>query len=241
MKKIIITLFFLSTFLISCEKESTGGVSRVTNYPEFTLLGDDVIYVNKGNEYIDPGVIVTEGGVEIPYETTITGTFRGGTTLDTNVVDVYQIVYSATNQDGFSGSIARTVYVIENGDLTTNISGLYTSTVVRNGSSSAQYTNMEYILVWKKDNGTYEMSDGIGGYYAIGRGYGNAYTARPVIITANDIPSNSFTIPAFTVGTFGGVASMSGLTANSVNNTLSYTTIWDAGYTFVVTLTKVNI
>jgi hypothetical protein len=34
---------------------------------------------------------------------------------------------------------------------------------------------------------------------------------------------------------------MSGLTANSVNNTLSYTTIWDAGYTFVVTLTKVNI
>ncbi|HQA74489.1 BT_2262 family domain-containing protein [Flavobacterium sp.] len=240
MKKII-SILVITFLIVSCSKEDTGNVSRVTNYPEFTLLGDDVIFVNKGNEFIDPGVIVTEGGVEIPYETTITGTYRGGTTLDTNVVDVYQIVYSAINQDGFSGSIARTVYVIENGDLTTNISGLYTSTVVRNGSSSAQYTNMEYILVWKKDNGTYEMSDGIGGYYAIGRAYGSGYAARPVIITANDIPSNNFSVPAFSVGAFGGVAIMSGLTANSTNNTLSYSTEWDSGYTFVVTLTKVNI
>ena len=240
MKKVILSLLFLSTVLVSCSEDSTGDVSRVTNYPEFTLLGDEVVYVQKGTAYTDAGVIVTEGGVEIPYETTVSGDYRGGTTVDTNVVDVYHVIYSAENQDGFSGSISRTVVVYENSDLITSIAGLYKSTVVRNGASSAQYTNMEYILVWKNTDGTYGMSDSIGGYYAIGRAYGVGYAAGPVTITANDIPSNSFApIPSFGVGAFGGTAVMSGLTADPVNNKLSFTTTWDAGYTFVVTMTKV--
>lgn len=240
MKKVLLSLVFLCTFFVSCDSDTTSNVSRVTNYPIFTLLGDDVIYVQKGDEFIDPGVLVTEGGVEIPYQTTISGDYRGGTTLDTNVVDVYQVVYSAQNQDGFSGSASRTVIVYENSDLVSSISGLYLSKVVRNGVSSAQYTNMEYVLVWKNSNGTYEMSDGIGGYYNIGRGYGVGYAAGPVIITANDISTNNFApIPSFGVGAFGGNAVMSGLTADPANNKLSFSTVWDAGYTFNVTLTKV--
>lgn len=240
MKKVILSLLFICTVLVSCEDDTTGGVSRITNYPEFTLLGDDVVYVQKGSPYVDAGVIVTEGGVEIPYETTVSGDYQGGTSVDTNVVDVYHITYSAQNQDGFSGSASRTVIVYENSDLTTSIAGLYRSTVVRNGAASAQYTNMEYILVWKNPNGTYGMSDGIGGYYAIGRAYGVGYAAGPVTITANDIPTNNFApIPSFGVGDFGGNAVMSGLTANPGANTLSFTTVWDAGFTFVVTMTKV--
>jgi len=227
-------------FLVSCESDTTGNVSKVTNYPQFTLNGDAIIYVQKGDEFIDPGVIVTEGGVEIPYTTSVSGDYRGGTTLDTDIVDVYQIVYSAVNQDGFSGSISRTVIVYEDSDLITSISGLYKSTVVRNGVVSAQYANLKYVLVWKNTDGTYEMSDGIGGYYAIGRGYGTGYAARPVIITANDIATNNFApIPSFGVGAFGGTATMSGLTANPATNKLSFSTTWDAGYTFVVTMTKV--
>jgi len=239
MKKIV--LFLVAGLLsISCSEDTTGDVSRITNYPQFTLLGDEVIYLQKGDEFIDPGVIVTEGGVEIPYTTSITGSYRGGTTLNTNVVDVYSIIYSAVNQDGFSGSISRTVIVYENSDLITSIAGLYKSTVVRNGASSAQYTNMEYVLVWKNDDGTYGMSDGIGGYYDLGRAYGPGYAAGPVTITAIDIPTNSFApIPSFGVGAFGGVAVMSGLTANPSTNKLSFSTTWDSGYTFVVTMTKV--
>lgn len=241
MKKVLLSLVFLCTLFVSCDSaDTTGNVSRVTNYPIFTLLGDDVIYVQKGDEFIDPGVIVTEGGNAIPYTTTVSGDYRGGTTLDTNVVDVYQVVYSAQNQDGFSGSASRTVIVYENSDLVSSISGLYLSKVVRNGVSSAQYTNMKYVLVWKNSNGTYEMSDGIGGYYNLGRGYGVGYAARPVIITANDISTNNFApIPTFGVGAFGGTATMSGLNANPSANTLSFSTVWSAGYTFNVTLTKV--
>ncbi len=230
----------MSTVLVSCSEDSTGNVSRITNYPEFTLKGSELIYLQKGATYTDPGVTVTEGGTEIPYETSVTGDFRGGTSVNTNVVDVYNVIYSAKNKDGFSGSASRTVVVYENSDLTSSIAGLYKSTVVRNGASSAQYTNMEHILVWKNANGTYGMSDGIGGYYAIGRSYGVGYAAGPVTITANDIPTNSYAaIPSFGVGAFGGTATMTGLTANPTNNTLSFTTTWDAGYTFVVTMTKV--
>ena len=240
MKKVILSLLFISTVLVSCDSETTGDVSKITYYPEFTLLGEEVVYVQKGSTYVDAGVLVTEGGVEIPYETTVSGDYRGGTSVDTNIVDVYHISYTAQNQDGFSGSASRTVVVYEDSDLTTSIAGLYSSTVIRNGSNNPQYYNMEHILVWKNNDGTYGMSDGIGGYYAIGRSYGVDYAAGPVTITAIDIPSNSFApIPSFGVGAFGGTAVMSGLTANPTANTLSYTTTWDAGFTFVVTMTKV--
>lgn len=240
MKKVILSLLFLCTVLVSCESDTTGGVSRVTGYPTFTVLGDDVIYVQKGTTYTDPGVIVTENGIEIPFQTTISGSYRGGTSIDTNVVDIYSVLYSAVNQDGFAGSASRTVIVYENSDLISSIAGLYKSTVVRNGVVSAQYANMEYVLVWQNANGTYEMSDGIGGYYNLGRGYGVGYAAGPVIITANNIATNNYApIPSFGVGAFGGVANMSGLTANPVANTLSFSTTWDAGFTFVVTMTKV--
>lgn len=242
MKKIIIALLLVSSvFFIACDTApETANVSKVTNYPNFTVNGDDIVYVQKGQPYVDAGVTVTENGVEIPYQVSVSGDYQGGNSIDTNIVDVYHVTYSAINQDGFAGSASRTVIVYEDSDLTSSIAGLYTSTVVRNGAGSAQYTDMEYILVWENANGTYSMSDGIGGYYAIGRAYGITYAAGPVTITANNVATNDYApIPSFGVGDFGGNAVMSGLTANPVANTLSYTTIWDSGFTFVVTMTKV--
>jgi len=242
MKKIIVILLMASGLIFTaCDNApETANVSRVTNYPNFTVHGDEVIYVLKGQTYVDPGVTVTENGIEIPYEVSISGDYRGGDSIDTNIVDVYHVSYSAVNQDGFSGSASRTVIVYENSDLTTSIAGLYKSTVVRNGASLAQYQNMEYILVWSNTDGTYSMSDGIGGYYAIGRGYGVGYAAGPVTITANDIATNNYApIPSFGVGDFGGNAVMDGLTADPGANTLSFTTVWDSGFTFVVTMTKI--
>ena len=239
MKKVFL-IGIVSLLIFSCSQDSTDNVSKVTHYPELTLLGDDIIYVQKGGVFNDPGIIAMEGENEIPYTTTISGDYQGGDSVDTNVIDVYHITYSAVNQDGFSGSVSRTVIVYEDSDLVNSISGLYTSTVVRNGVSKPQYTDMKYVLVWKNTDGTYQISDGIGGYYNIGRSYGVGYAAGPVIITANDISTNNYApIPSFGVGAFGGVATMNGLTANPANNTLSFTTSWDAGFTFVTTMTKV--
>lgn len=246
MKKII-SIIVVTFLLVSCSPEDTGNVSKITNYPEFTLLGDSVIFLNKGEEFVDPGVIATEGDNEIPYETTVTGTYRGGTTLDTNVVDIYQIVYTAVNQDGFSGTASRTVYVIETGDLTTNIAGLYTSTVFRNGTSSAQYTNMKYVIIWKKADGTYQISDAFAGWYSIGRAIANSNTSGGIIV-ANDIAANDFSFPVtLTNDYFGGVSNITGLTVDPATKKLVLTTSWAApgnpptNYQFVGTLTQVQL
>jgi hypothetical protein len=238
MKKLFLFLC-AATLVIACDEQESGDVSRVTNFPVFELMGDDLIIVEKGSTFTDPGVIVTEGGMEIPYTTSVTGAFRGGTSIDTNVEDVYSIVYSATNQDGFSGQAQRTVIVVENGDLSTSIAGLYRGNVVRNGVVSAQYQDLEYVLIWNEGGNNYHMSDGIGGYYAIGRAYGNDYAA-PMDIIANDIPTNNFTIPNYTVGTFGGVVDNTEFTVNAEAGTIHFVSDWDSGYTFDVTLEQVQ-
>ena len=129
--------------------------------------------------------------------------------------------------------------VVNNADLTTSLEGIYTSTVVRNGSASPQYTDMSYIIVWKNADGTYELSDGIGGYYNMGRGYGANYIAPGMKVTANDIATNDFTITDFGVKTFGGACAVAGFTVDAAAKTINFVTTWDVGYDFDVTLTQV--
>ena len=241
MKKIFIQLVVFSGLLFTSCSTDTDNVSKVTNYPVLELNGEEEIIIPLGGTYNDEGIIATEDGVEIPYTTKVTGTLRGGSTVDTNKADIYSVSYSAINKDGFPGTITRKVIVVDNGDLVTSIAGLYRSTCTRNGVLTAQYTDMEYVLIWKNANGTYQISDGIGLYYAVGRAYGDTYLATPVIVTANSIPANNYTISPFTVGTFGGNCIMSGLNANPANSTVSFSTVWDSGFTFDVVLNKVQI
>lgn len=243
MKKIVITLFlFCGLLLVSCENDSTANVSRVTYYPLISVVGNDPIFVQKGGAFSDPGAIATEGDKEIPFTTSVSGNYREGTSINTNIIDEYSVNYTATNVDGFKASGTRKVYVYNNGDLVNSLEGIYTSTVVRGGKSSAQYTDMGYILIWKNADGTYEMSDGFGGYYNIGRGYGTAYAGRPVIITANNIPTNNFSIPNFSNDGFGGNIVMSEFTVNAESKTITFTSTWDGSSngTFKVTLTQVQ-
>lgn len=238
--RIVFFTMISSLVMMSCQKKKDSeDISRVTNYPTFVVKGEDPIFVEKGTPYNEPGVIATENGKEIDVTTSVVGHYRGGKTLDVNVPDYYTITYSATNKDGFEGSVTRDVYVAETGDLVNSIAGLYTSTVVRNGSSGAAYTNMKYILIWDEGNNVYGISDGIGGYYDIGRGYGYNYAA-PTTVTANDISANDFSYTTYPVKTFGGTVTMSGMKADPANNTLSFTAAWDAGYTFEVTLKQVQ-
>jgi hypothetical protein len=240
MKKLIIALLISVSCFTACTTVDTADVSRITYFPVFTVSGASTVFVKKGATYVEPGAVAKAGTTIVPTVTTSVGNYTGTSPMNTSIPDQYLVSYSATNVDGFVGSASREVWVYNTGDLVNSIEGLYTSTVVRNGLSGAQYTDMKYILIWKNANGTYEMTDGLGGYYNYGRGYGVGYAARPVTITANSIATNDFSVPNFSVGAFGGVAKMSGISVDAAAKTITYTTTWDAGYTFVVTLKQVQ-
>jgi hypothetical protein len=242
LKKSVYILMALLVTLMGCEEDkSSEGLSRLTYYPDFVFNGDEVVFVAKDAEFNEPGVTATEKGNSIPVTTSASGLYFGETALDTSSPDIYDVTYSATNTDGFAGTQSRRVIVAGQGDLVNSIEGLYTSTVVRNGVAAAQYTDMPYVIIRKTDADTYELSDGIGGYYDLGRAYGTLYAAQPATVTANDIATNDFTFgPAFGVGAFGGAAEITSMSVDPIAKTVKFTTEWDGGYTFVVTLKQVE-
>jgi hypothetical protein len=241
MKNNILLLAGIALFAFTgCEKETTGGLSKVTNYPLMEVAGPTTVYLEAGTAYTDPGVTATENGQDIPVVTTSgLGTYRGES-FDVNVPDKYTLTYTSTNQDGFDGVKARTLWVYKTGDLVNSIEGLYNATVVRNGSSGAPYTSMKHVLIWKNADGTYELSCGIGSYYETGRRYGINYIAPGAVITANSIAGNDFVLPTFSVRSFGGVCEMTSMSVDAANKTISFSTDWDAGYTFEVELKQVQ-
>lgn len=244
-KNILILWFIFSVvFIISCEKESAD-VSEITNYPVFTMTGASEILHPLGTAFTDPGVTAKEGGAIIPVTVDVNGVYSSysNTTVDGTLANKYEIEYSAINKQGLPGSVMRTVYVAGTGDLVNSIEGLYTSTVSRNGATpAAQYTEMQYVMIWKTGANTYQISDCIGGYYDIGRAYGAGYMASGMTITATDIPTNSFTFGSGVgVGAFGGLCEMNYMTVDAANKTIEFKSTWDSGYNFVVTLKQIAI
>jgi hypothetical protein len=102
--------FVALCFTIACNKEpdfnypeGTVGRSKITNFPVLTLQGDEVMVLEKGTAFTDPGVSAKEGTNDL------TPTVSGS--VDINTPGVYKINYSAVNKDGFSASTSRTVVV----------------------------------------------------------------------------------------------------------------------------------
>jgi hypothetical protein len=109
MKKYSVFIFTIFILLTSCKKDkiiSTAdqvGISKVTYFPILTMKGDNIMVVEKGGTFTDPGVTAKAGESDVPV--TSTGT------VNTSTPGVYTINYSATNKDGFSASLRRTVAV----------------------------------------------------------------------------------------------------------------------------------
>lgn len=242
-----ISMLLLTLFSCNLEPEIH---STVTNYPIMSLKGDQTVFVPLGSAYNDPGITATENGVEIAYTSTAVGVYRKGNKLDTNIADQYTQTYKATNKDGFSNTITRTVIVYKTGDLVNSIEGLYLSTTRRNGSllpaSQGSSVDMKYVHIWKNTNGTYQVSDAFGGWYDIGRKIGVTSATQGGTITGN-IPTNTFTFPGnpLTNEYFGGTANITGLTVSAATKTVVLTCVWNTTppvtvYTFVSTLTQVQ-
>lgn len=223
--------------------------STVTNYPLITINGDNILNAPLGEAFTDPGAVATIDEEEVPVNTTYTGRYRGNVyngTLQTEVADLYIARYSATNPDGFDGVATRQIYVGNTGDLVNSIEGLYRATVVRNGApAGTQYSDMEYVLIWKNANGTYQISDSIGGYYEYGRAYGVTYINPGGIIVANDISANDFSFPGTQTNiSFGGSSQITSMTVNPADNSIDMVTVWQADasttYTFEIHLEQVQ-
>ncbi|WP_417350562.1 immunoglobulin-like domain-containing protein [Flavobacterium alkalisoli] len=232
--------------LTSCGYEDPVD-SKVTYYPIIEVNGGDVL-LNLGDSYTDPGAVATIDDEEVPVDIRFVGRYRNNvsTTLDTNIADIYTQEYSATNEDGFSGTSTRQVIVANTGDLVNSIEGLYTSTVFRNGtqgSPASAYTDIEYMLIWKNADGSYQISDSFGGWYLFGRAIDFSETPGGIIV-ANDIPSNDFSFPGTQTNRyFGGSAEITDLTVDPVTKTLVLTTVWNVSgttYTFESQLTQVQ-
>ena len=109
-----IKLYFLAfvalCFTIACNKEpdfnypeGTVGRSKITNFPVLTLNGDEVMVIEEGTDFTDPGASAKEGTNDLTVSTS--------GNVDNNTAGVYSLTYSAVNKDGFSASARRTVVV----------------------------------------------------------------------------------------------------------------------------------
>jgi len=237
-------IIYLFTVLLAltfsgCKKEYED-LYRVTYYPTFEMTGDEVVFNTFGANFTDPGIKATEGDKDIPVTTTIAGDFFGATSFSATGADRYLYTYSATNSDGYEATTSRLVYNVKSGDLVTSIEGLYKATVTRNKVLTAQYTNLEYVMIAKSAANTYVLSDAIGGYYDIGRAYGAGYRAPGMTVTSTNIPGNSFTFGTSVVGGFGGAVTMKSMTVNAANKTIDFECTWNV-YTFLITLKQVQL
>jgi hypothetical protein len=108
MKKISILVIAIFS-IVSCNKDKINntadkvGISKVTHFPILTVAGDDIIAIENGSTYNEPGVTAKAGDADVPVTTS--------GTVNTGQDGVYTLTYSAVNPDGFSATATRTVAV----------------------------------------------------------------------------------------------------------------------------------
>jgi len=244
MKYIYFTICLLLVGLLtSCTEETTAGISRVTDFPIITINGDKTQFVNVSDSFVDEGAVSKEGEDEIETITEISKGEYFGEAISSKTPDKYVISYSAINKDGFKGNNFRTVWFYDDVNLNTSIEGIYLSDVQRAPSftPSPAYDDLKYVIIRKTGDKTYSISHSIGGYYSIGRGYGDDYAAKGGTITINDLAANNFTLGGAKIPGWGLDIEISEFLVDAANNTITYTGSGSFGNgTFKVQLKKVE-
>lgn len=109
----VVTL--LSIITVSCDSEGDSvGISQTTFFPTFELTDGEMVVIETGSTFT-PSATVMEG------TNTLTPTIDNG--INSAVPGVYNVVYSAENTDGYSGSTTQTVIVYDPSIVPTNVVG----------------------------------------------------------------------------------------------------------------------
>lgn len=177
---IMLLLLTSATTLTSCDDDSSAGVTRITYYPVLTLQGEATMHVDKGTTFNDPGCSAEMNGEDVTSQVVTSGT------VNTAKSGVYTVTYSAVNADGFSASTSRTVIVTDPNDVK---EGVFHSDPASfrdyNGAQVAFGSDFE-VVITNNDNGTYHVTDLLGGWYSQRIGYGDNYNMEGDVTIADD-------------------------------------------------------
>lgn len=225
----IAMLAFAAFVTISCDDESTEGMTRITYYAKLTLEGDKTLKVDKGTEFVDPGYSAIMEGEDV---TDMVEVFSN---VNTEKSGVYNISYAIVNKDGFYSTANRTVIVTDPND---PVEGLYETDPEKSyrlyGDKTPYGASFD-ILILNNGDGTYSVDDLLGGWYCQRAGYGSDYAMEGTISV--DADGNITMIESYVPG-WGDWAT--GMTDGKVTGR---TITWNVEYTdypffFIVTMYK---
>ena len=181
----IVMLLAVSMFFVGCKKESKG-LTRVTYYPVITLEGDNVVVIERGEEYVEPGFTCTMGEDDVTDQVTVSGE------VDSNECGFYTITYtSPNNADGFGASTSRTVVVHVSDPLegstfavvAPSLRNYNGNEVAYDKGDGAVYTST---ISYCMGDGVYVVDDMFGGWYSQRAGYGANYNMEGYIHINDD-------------------------------------------------------
>jgi hypothetical protein len=155
MKKFLLSIIMVLPvlFMGSCEKESEG-LTRITYYPLLSVNGSSAV-IGIGESFVDEGCTATLNGKDVSSEV------QSSNNIDNTKYGAYKVNYIVYNEDGFSASASRDVFVT-NG---TNFANLY---LADSKYGSRQFSGLP-ISIYDNGDGTYTIEDILGGFYGLGR------------------------------------------------------------------------
>ncbi len=123
-KKLSVHIFLIFSCLIlfSCKKDNFNyppgmvGISKIIFFPSVTIVGDRLLILQQGAPFTD-SVISTLNGQPVPFTTNVT--------VSTANPGVYNVVYTASNPQGFTATDWRTIVVIGSDVAANDFSGTY--------------------------------------------------------------------------------------------------------------------
>lgn len=151
----IAMLTFAAFVNISCDDESTEGMTRITYYPTISILGESDVIINIGETYNDEGCSAIMNGEDITDKVIVDNT------VDSSTPGSYTVTYTAINADGFSKSVSRNVFVVNPG----KFNNLY--------MGESQYGSRHYYdaltMISHVQENIYHIDDLAAGFYWNGR------------------------------------------------------------------------
>jgi hypothetical protein len=159
---ITVSVMLLNACVDDADKDSYG-LSKVTVFPTLELLGDAEYWTVKGASFQDPGYKAEYNAGDV----VVSGS------VDTNVPGFYELSYTAKNEEGYSVTVTRKVFVADIANGQTGLEGTYTSNVHRVADTGAASDRGPFnIALTAVPNiaGHYYIIDLLGGWYVIGGG-----------------------------------------------------------------------